>query len=167
MAVLYRIHKQRFAVNEVVFAQDTPPLGLYIVQSGHISLHRDVQTVAGATRISLGTLGPGSMFGELALIDNRLRSASAIAKTASTCLVLPKRMFEDECRHLKPWLMTIIRLLALRLRETTALLDQQIAQVAKTGGLMVLPSDPDTRRELRSLMDDLQSQAQSELDAQD
>lgn len=75
----------------------------------------------------LKALGPGQVFGELSLFDDKPRSASVKALTASTLLVLTR---EDLIEHLgrsKAAAVVLLGELAERLRETNALLSQRAA----------------------------------------
>ena len=68
----------------------------------------------------VNTVGPGEYFGELALLDRGVRSASVIAETDMTLLVLGQREFSavlDEVPGLAHKLLTIM---AGRLREADA-----------------------------------------------
>jgi len=139
MGSIYKVDKQRFAAGGVLFSQGTEATGLFIIKSGKVKVFKDVFTSVGTTRIELGTLGPGSLFGEMAVIDGQRRSASAEALEATTCLVMPRKLFDDEFRLCKPWLVAMVRLLVARLRETNSMLEKQVAEVAEHGSLVLVP----------------------------
>ena len=65
--------------------------GLFVVLDGEIEVVRDIGQ--GPQRIV--TFGPGTAFGELALIDDLPRSASALATVPTRLLILYRSHFED------------------------------------------------------------------------
>ncbi len=74
----------------VVFLEGEPGDTMYIVQSGSVNITKvvnDKETV-------LVTLKQGELFGEMALLENKPRSASAIAAEDSTLLEVSKDNFE-------------------------------------------------------------------------
>ncbi|MBM4160679.1 MAG: cyclic nucleotide-binding domain-containing protein [Ignavibacteria bacterium] len=77
------VHKREYKPGEPVFYQGDPGLGMYIVQEGEVSIviadKDDVQK-------ELALLTGGDFFGELALLDESPRSASAICKTACSLI---------------------------------------------------------------------------------
>lgn len=75
--ILYRRDYDR---NEVIFNQDDVGLGMYIIVKGTVSI------TIGADNRELVELKEGDFFGELALLDDAPRSASAIAVTPSQLL---------------------------------------------------------------------------------
>ena len=76
LAAVERIlHKREYQAGEVIFRQDEPGLGMYIIESGHVSILSD-DAVDKMTE-----LGDGEFFGELPLLDGGSRSATALAKT--------------------------------------------------------------------------------------
>jgi CRP-like cAMP-binding protein len=64
-------------------------------------------------------VGPGSFFGEMALFDNQVRSASVRSKTDSQCLVITKWDFNAELTG--PGARIAIALLAVLARRVRAL----------------------------------------------
>lgn len=81
LAVIKRIVYQRdYERNEVIFHQDAVGLGMYIIVQGAVSI------AIGPENQELVELKDGDFFGELALLDDSPRSASAIAKTPSHLL---------------------------------------------------------------------------------
>jgi CRP-like cAMP-binding protein len=65
-------------------------------------------------------LGPGSYFGEMALIDGGPRSASVVAETDLLCLRLPRKDFLRVLRTEPEVDLALLRHLAGRIRELQA-----------------------------------------------
>ena len=74
------VYRRDYGAGETVFHQGDPGIGMYIIQQGIISI---VQMPA---EHHLADLKEGDFFGEIALLNETPRSASAIAK--SDCLLL-------------------------------------------------------------------------------
>jgi CRP/FNR family transcriptional regulator, cyclic AMP receptor protein len=83
---------RRFRRGEVVFHVEDPGDALFVVTSGEIKIV--LPSEEGAEPVILTTLGRGGFFGELALLDGRPRSASAIAIRAAEALVLRRDTFD-------------------------------------------------------------------------
>ncbi|KRC65475.1 hypothetical protein ASE12_12360 [Aeromicrobium sp. Root236] len=69
-----------------IMMEMTPADSAYILLSGNVEVRK-----AGEVR---RTLGPGDVFGEIALVDHRLRSASIVASTNVTALRLDATALE-------------------------------------------------------------------------
>jgi CRP-like cAMP-binding protein len=67
---------RRFAAGEVVFREGDDSDTCYIVRSGHA---RAMREHTGGRQLTLATFGPGDIFGELAMFDDELRSATVEA----------------------------------------------------------------------------------------
>ena len=74
------VYERFFQAGETVFQQGDPGIGMYIIQSGSIYI---VQMPA---EHILAELTAGDFFGEIALLNETPRSASAIAKSDCTLL---------------------------------------------------------------------------------
>jgi CRP-like cAMP-binding protein len=85
------IHNRVYTANEYVFYQSDPGIGLYIVINGEILITQDEL----GERFDLAWLGRGDFFGELALLDEEKRSASAIALKESQVAVIFKPDLDD------------------------------------------------------------------------
>lgn len=83
---------RRFRRGEVLFHIGDPGDALFIVLSGEVKISLPSDTGEEAI---LATLGPGQVFGELALLDGAPRSASATALTATETVVLPRERFRE------------------------------------------------------------------------
>jgi CRP-like cAMP-binding protein len=76
-AVEHILHRREYMQDEVIFRQDELGMGMYIVFQGKVGIfsepdHRELFVVT-----------DGDFFGEVALLDESPRSATAIAKTNS------------------------------------------------------------------------------------
>ena len=74
---------------DVVFAQGDPGDALYIIESGKVTILR----TDGERTHTLANLGPGRSFGEMALISDEARMASAIALEPADLWKIPRTPF--------------------------------------------------------------------------
>lgn len=81
------LRRRKYRRNEVIFHQDDPGNGLFIVASGSVKIVR--RSEAGRELI-LSMAGPTNYFGELSVLDGEPRSADAIAVEASELLILAR-----------------------------------------------------------------------------
>ena len=100
------------------------PAGKVLVEEGRVGLefYLIVDGEATVTRNGkyVATLGPGSHFGELALLDRRPRSASVVSETAMDVLVLSQRQFNSLLQSVPTISRKLLAALATRLRDTDA-----------------------------------------------
>ena len=99
-----------FAAGGFVFKAGDPGETMYIVTEGEI----DILDGSGNT---LETAGPGSIFGELALIDDAPRSATAVAKTDCRLVAVDRRRFEYMVQETPFFALAVMKVLADRLRK--------------------------------------------------
>src|SRR5579875_783408 len=66
----------RFGAGEVVFREGEASSGCYVIRSGHAA---GVREHAAGRALTLARFGPGDMFGELAMVDDGVRSATVTA----------------------------------------------------------------------------------------
>lgn len=85
--LLKLFHNRVYSVNEYIFYQNDPGIGLYIIINGEVLITFEIEN---NERFDLAHLTRGDFFGELALLDNERRSASAIALKESQIAVIFK-----------------------------------------------------------------------------
>ena len=81
------LHERNYLEGEVIFDEGEEGQAIYIVAAGDVLICRQGQGEAGR----MAQLGPGTFFGELALLDNSPRSAQARAATACQLIVFLDR----------------------------------------------------------------------------
>ncbi len=101
------------------------PAGKVLVEEGRIGLEFFLIVDGTASVLRKGkkvaTLGPGSHFGELALLDRRPRSASVVSVTEMDVLVLSQRQFNGLLETVPTIARKMLSAMAGRLREADAL----------------------------------------------
>ena len=80
--VLRTAREQTYAPGETVINEGDPATRLFIIVDG-------TATVEQLSMGSVGKLGPGEFFGELALIEEHGRTATVRAETELTCIIIP------------------------------------------------------------------------------
>ena len=107
---------------QTVFREGDMDSDLYILLKGSVSIKK--QSFDRVESKRLVTFGPGSVFGEMALIDKSPRSADAWADTDCELLRLPHEAFVDMCREhpqvANKLLINIAREISFKLRRTSA-----------------------------------------------
>ncbi len=74
------LYRRNYEAEEVVFHQGDPGLGMYIIVHGTVLIRSE------PPRQPLAELRDGDFFGELALLDEQPRSATALAKAPTSLL---------------------------------------------------------------------------------
>lgn len=98
-----------FAPGQFVFKAGDPGEAMYIVVEG------EVEILDGS--VLLETSGQGSIVGELALIDDEPRSATAIAKTDCRLVAVDRRRFQYMVQETPLFALSVMKVLADRLRK--------------------------------------------------
>lgn len=94
---------RRFEPGELIFAEGSPADSAFILESGQVEVF--VQGEGAPMRLDV--MGPGEMFGEMAIIDAAPRSASVRALTACRCIVVSAAQIAERIESSSP----VVRLL--------------------------------------------------------
>lgn len=89
--LLVKFFEREYLPGETIFLEGEPGKALFIIIAGQVSICR----ARNEEEELLATLTAGGYFGELALIDDQPRFASARAAEASRLLILYRSDFED------------------------------------------------------------------------
>lgn len=86
-------------------------IGFYLILEGHVQVRRAGRTLA--------RLGPGEFFGELALFDDRTRSADVVTVEPTRVVVLSRWEFWGFANENPTVLRTILQEMSRRLQESS------------------------------------------------
>jgi CRP-like cAMP-binding protein len=118
----------RLPAGHILFRHDDPPDAVYFVAAGLVRAFLPVDGL----EVNYAQFGPGEMFGELAAIDGRERSADIVIVTDSVLAACPRPQFLDFlgrypalALRLLVRLATVIRHSSQRIAEFSALTDVQ------------------------------------------
>lgn len=86
------LHQRRYKKGEIVFNEGEPGAGMYIIRSGEVAITRKIED---GGEMTLTVVNELSFFGELALLDEIPRSASARATADTVLFGFSKPSLED------------------------------------------------------------------------
>lgn len=102
-----------FKAGEVIFSEGDPPGAVYVIARGQV----DIMRGQGEERIHLAHRREGEVFGEMALVDNQPRSATATAATDCWCHVVSEAQFTQFIHDMPPVIAHIFRTMTQSIRE--------------------------------------------------
>jgi CRP-like cAMP-binding protein len=102
-----------FQPGTVLFEEGQPGDYMYVVQSGEVEIRRQV----GETQRVLAVLPAGEFFGEMAILNGRPRSATAVVRSNARLLVIDGKTFEAMLRARPEIALRIIKTVAARLEN--------------------------------------------------
>ena len=117
--------ERHFHAGEIIIQLGERGTSMFIVAAGDVNIYLPGEA---SRRISLKDISVGEYVGELALFDDKPRSASAVATTESTLLELDRATLERYLAQRPQGAMTLLRTLAGRLRATNEMLSQRAAK---------------------------------------
>jgi CRP-like cAMP-binding protein len=116
--------KRTFDSGQTVFKEGDPGVEAYLIREGYVSIWK----MDGGRKVELATRGPGEIIGEMALIDDRPRSASITAKGKVEAEVITRNELKDMLTHSPEPVVHILRQLLERLRDTNELAAMNIVR---------------------------------------
>ncbi len=107
------LDRKTCAPGDIIFREGQEGNSAYIVQSGSVEIFKTVD----GKDVLLGRIGKGGIFGEMALIDDNPRMASARAAEASVCIIISRNMFEHKLSKTDPFIRGLLKILAGQIRS--------------------------------------------------
>jgi CRP-like cAMP-binding protein len=104
---------KKFTKDTNIVLEGSSSQDVYLVKSGRVDIVKNGKN----GRVVLASLGPNEVFGEMALLENRQRSASAVAALDTECYVLSANAFEQKLNDIDPFLRAIFRVMGNTIRR--------------------------------------------------
>jgi CRP/FNR family cyclic AMP-dependent transcriptional regulator len=106
---------------KVIFSEGDPGTETFILISGAVEISKRTSLSTSKTLI---TLKPGDIFGEMAIIEQMPRSATAIAVKDSRLLSLDESLFFQMIEKNPDFAVKVVKILCERIRRTNATIQQ-------------------------------------------
>ena len=115
-----------------IFREGDPGDGLYFVKSGLVEIFSGVN--AGARRV-FSSFGPGEIFGEMAVIEHRPRSATAAAVQDTVVYFIPRGEMLSLIERSPALAFALLQEISRRLREFNQLHIREIVQAERLAAI--------------------------------
>ena len=109
------LQRKVVAVGERIFKEGDDASSAYLIQDGEIEIYRE----ANGEKTVLATIGKGSIFGEMGLVDNKPRMASARATAMTTVVVVTRPMFQEKLAKTDPFVRALLNIFVETIRRTS------------------------------------------------
>ena len=106
--------EQSFVPGQEIFKEGDKGDGVYVVRDGLVEIS---SLVDHKVRLVFSQVGPGDIFGEMAVIEDKPRSASAVAKDGATVYFIPRAGMLALVERSPALALALLREISSRLRE--------------------------------------------------
>jgi EAL domain-containing protein (putative c-di-GMP-specific phosphodiesterase class I) len=117
------LQRHHAAAGEVIFREGDAADCAYVIESGVVTITAGRE----ADRVELARLRAGEPFGEMALLDDKVRSATASALEPTTLIVVGREQVMRKLAGSDPLIRMFLRVVLRRLRRTTGLVGRGAA----------------------------------------
>lgn len=105
-------HRRSFPPGATIFREGDPGRHGYLIECGRVEISANRQ----GSDFSIASLGPGELFGEMALIDNQVRTATATALERTEVVSISRDQLQKKMERADPVLALLLRVILKRLR---------------------------------------------------
>ena len=130
--VVYEKYVTSYSPGKVIFEEGDPGIEMFIIIQGEVEIRKRTSSTASKTLI---VFHKGDIFGEMAIIEKKPRSASAIATQPTKVLVMNEALLESMIGTNPDFAKKIIRMLAERLRKANSII-QTMTQTSRQNQIM-------------------------------
>jgi CRP-like cAMP-binding protein len=109
-----KVTKRTVSAGQIIFNQGEEGDAAYLVELGSVLLFQN----QGLQRIELGIVKQGEMFGEMAVIDDGRRMATAVAMTDLRLTRIPRALFEKKLDASDRFVRSLLKLFMGNIRNT-------------------------------------------------
>ena len=104
-----------FPAERTVFDEGDAAQCAWFIETGRVEITKERQ----GDRVLLGVLGPGEIFGEMALIDDAPRMATATTLEPTVLVPIAREYLQNSLGKADPFIARLIRILVQNVRSIT------------------------------------------------
>jgi serine phosphatase RsbU (regulator of sigma subunit) len=112
--IVAQLTEEVWPVGHIVFEESAPGDTLYIIVDGQVHISRTFQD--GEQRV-IREMGPGEFFGEMALLEDKPRSARVSTVTPTTCLAVTRQRFNTLIEQHPAVAINFLKAISAQLRQ--------------------------------------------------
>ncbi len=105
--------RHHYEKGDVIVREGARDGRLFVIVSGDVAVIKDL---GGPSEVFLRELGSGTYFGEMALIDDYVRTASVVARVDTEVISLDQWNFRDEIKKYPSVAIELLQTLSRRIR---------------------------------------------------
>ncbi|HAR63176.1 MAG: hypothetical protein DKM50_13985 [Candidatus Margulisiibacteriota bacterium] len=113
-----------YYTGDIIFKEGDLSGEIYLVKAGCVQIFQ----LHHGKEVEITKLYSGDIFGELAVLDNSYRSATARVVEDALISIIPKEVIAATLKSNPIWVNALIRVLTTRLREMTKKYNEQISE---------------------------------------
>lgn len=115
------VDRRVFYAGDKIISEGQFGTEMFVIESGTVEIWKGPED----DKLVLNKIGPGCVFGEMALIDEKPRMASATAVDQVVCKTISKQLFLRNMSKLDPFMKRIVDVLTINVRSFSTQLDQK------------------------------------------
>ena len=109
------LERRSYSAGTRIFKQGQAGRDAFFVESGKVEITREMN----GRNILLGTIGRNELFGEMAILDETVRMATATALEKTTVVVISHQVIRAKLGGADAFVKALVRMLCSNLREVT------------------------------------------------
>ena len=106
------LERREYKPGQIIFAQGERGDEAFLIETGKV----EIAVGDGTAELVIAVVNAGELVGEMALVDQAERMATARAIAKTTCVVVPKRIFDRVLKQSNPIVVSMLNSLMRRLR---------------------------------------------------
>ena len=108
--------RRSYGAGDLIFRDGARGDGFYLIEKGAVEIYK---MTPNGTKVVIGKIGPGGIFGEMSAIDDEPRMANAAALEPTICRVIPPAVLKKKIAGSDRLVQAIIRVFMQNIRGIT------------------------------------------------
>jgi CRP/FNR family cyclic AMP-dependent transcriptional regulator len=110
--------RRTYGTGDLIFREGDRGEGIFLIEKGSVEIFKKATD---GRKVVIGKIQPGGIFGEMAVIDERPRMASAAAIEHTVCRVIPRVVLERKIAASDKLIRAIMKIFMQNIRNITEL----------------------------------------------